>query len=142
MTDYVPFPAIGDPPRLADETSKADILNRVRTRDDREPDVTHDLYPTMIGEITALKTDSGNDLARYEWKLLAVKDAPLVTSYLDAGPVSDDVNMPYLIEVNHLGQAPGASPPGDDPQRPSYMIGDRVLVHRIASAAPATSVAT
>jgi len=135
MTDQIPFPAIGDPPRLAEETAKADILNRVRTRDDRTPDLTSDLQPVILGEITALCTYSGNDLARYEWKRAGVLDDGTETAYADTGlhGAATSEHYPPLIEVNRLGQGTGATPPGDDPQRPSYKIGDRVLVHRIAT---------
>ena len=133
MTDNVSYPKIGDRPNLADETMKHEALLRVQNRDTTSPDPTADLYPTMIGEITALLTDSGDDLARYEWKLLAVRNDVGETEYLDAGPVGDDTNMPCLIEVNRLGQGAAATPPGDDPQEPSYKVGDRVLVHRVAS---------
>ena len=97
MTDNVSYPKIGDRPNLADETMKHEALLRVQNRDTTSPDPTADLYPTMIGEITALLTDSGDDLARYEWKLLAVRNDVGETEYLDAGPVGDDTNMPCLI---------------------------------------------
>jgi len=135
MTDQINFPAIGDPPRLAEETAKADIINRVRTRDDRAGDPTTDLQPTFIGEITALCTDSGDDIARYEWKRIGVLDDGYETAYAEIGlaGAQTDEEYPPLIEVNRLGQGAGATPPGDDPQEPSYKVGDRVLVHRVAS---------
>ena len=135
MTDQINFPAIGDPPRLAEETAKADIINRVRTRDDRAGDPTTDLQPTFIGEITALCTDSGDDIARYEWKRIGVLDDGYETAYAEIGlaGAQTDEEYPPLIEVNRLGQGAAATPPGDDPQEPSYKVGDRVLVHRVAS---------